>query len=198
MGPLKLGRAEQVESCMNPREQEEPGGRLGLSLAQMEGYKGLPSRYDGTGYPFRLYLRPSGQVPIATEPQSTLNPVLWHNPHFGGSQGRRTVLGRLRFLRSRLRGKLPPTPRQAQQLCFLLNFPMSTKGEEKSSNQDQSHGPACTGGMRLSHQMKDVCSHPHSPQEGGRAGWSPVSYFYLKIHIQASGPGGAQRPVPSH
>lgn len=69
MGPLKLGRAEQVESCMNTREQEEPGGRLGLSLAQMEGYKGLPSRYDVTGYPFRLYLRPSGQVQIATKPQ---------------------------------------------------------------------------------------------------------------------------------
>lgn len=32
--------------------------------------------------------------------------------------------------------------------------------------------------------------------EGGRSGWSSVSYFYLKTHIQASGPEGLKGQAP--
>lgn len=56
MGPLKLGRSEQVEGCMNTqvREQEEPGD------------SGRPLLSDVTRH---QSLRPNGQV-CWTEPQS--------------------------------------------------------------------------------------------------------------------------------
>lgn len=56
MGPLKLERAEQGESCMSTQTREQASQEKGtlLSHAQVEGYRGLPFRCDVTGYPLHL------------------------------------------------------------------------------------------------------------------------------------------------
>lgn len=61
------------------------------SHAQVEGYRGLPFRRDITSLS-----NPMDRYKLTQSPKAT-HPVPWHNPQV---EKRRTVLGRLRLLRS--------------------------------------------------------------------------------------------------
>lgn len=82
------------------------------------------------------------------------HPVPWHSPQMEGikeTEQSREGYGFSEATAGEAHACPPPTPRQAQQLCFLLNSPLSVKGEEKRSHMVQPR----TRRMKLSHQRKD-------------------------------------------